>query len=319
VAQAGAASCWGEALARSLNTVAVNLSLDDRVTRKKIVEMTRRLGIKGITTSCSMALGDHGITPMEHTAGIATFANDGKLVKPYAILEIFTSKGDLLYSRERDEAPAPQVISHKVVEQMNQMMEMVVTQGTGKAAALDFTNVVGKTGTTSGYKDAWFIGFTGKYVASIWFGNDDNHPMAEVTGGHGPAPAWHSFMSVIHTSMNIPNIPGLQLHPVQVQEQQRLAELQRSDPLTSGAAASGADQPKKSASLLPEQTRETLKKLSATLHKAADNPDAAVIPAGQPPVGPPPPAAAAPGPAAPSASPAGRRAEQKSGTEAAVR
>jgi len=315
----GARVTLGEALARSLNTVAVYLSLN--VGRQKVVDMTRRLGIKGITPSCSMALGDHGITPMEHTGGIGTFANDGKLVKPYGILEIFTSKGDLLYSRERDEPPAPQVIAHKVVEQMNQMMQLVVTEGTGKAAALDFTHVVGKTGTSSSYKDAWFIGFTGKYVASIWFGNDDNHAMSEVTGGHGPAPAWHSFMSVIHTSMNIPTIPGLQPHPVQIQEQQRLAELQRSDPLN--APANGADGPKKSASLLPEQTRETLKKLSVTLRKAAENPDAAIVQAVQPaapappsPAGPTTPPAAAPPTPAPS--PSGRRAEQKSGAPSAA-
>ena len=320
----------GDALARSLNTVAVYLSLN--VGRQKVVEMTRRLGIKGITPSCSMALGDHGITPMEHTGGIATFANNGKLVKPYGILEIFNSKGDLIYSRERDEAPAPQVIAPKVVGQMNQMLEMVVTQGTGKAAALDFTNVAGKTGTSSNYKDAWFIGFTGKYVAGIWLGNDDNHAMAGVTGGHGPAPAWHSFMSVVHTSMNIPTIPGLAPHPTQIQEQQRLADLQRADPLIAAAPGSGPDAPKKSASLLPDPTREALKKLSAGLHKAAlqvdpspvaPAPAAATAPAAAAaPTNPPQPQNTAPAvPAGPkrSTEPPGRRAEQAPGAAGAIR
>jgi penicillin-binding protein 1A len=263
----------GDALARSLNTVAVYLSLN--VGRQKVVEMTRRLGIKGITPSCSMALGDHGITPMEHTGAIATFANNGKLAKPYAILEIFTSKGDVLYSRERDEPPAAQVISPRVVEQMNQMMQLVVTQGTGKAAALDFTHVVGKTGTSSNYKDAWFVGFTGKYVASIWLGNDDNRPMLNVTGGHGPAPAFHSFMSVVHTSMNIPTIPGLPPHPVQVAEQQRVAELQRTEPQTAGGQPLPGELPRKSASLMPEPTREALKKISFAMQKAGGQPVAA--------------------------------------------
>jgi penicillin-binding protein 1A len=269
----------GEALARSLNTVAVYLSLN--VGRQKVVEMTRRLGIKGITPSCSMALGDHGITPLEHTGAMATFANNGKLVKPYAILEIFNSKGDVLYSRERDEAPTPQVVAPKVVEQLNQMMQLVVTQGTGKAAALDFTNVVGKTGTSSNYKDAWFVGFTGKYVASIWFGNDDNRPMLNVTGGHGPAPAWHSFMSLIHTSMNIPPIPGLPLHPVQIAEQQRLADLQRTEP-QSVAVLGGPETQKKSASLMPDLTRDALKKLAIAMRKAGGLPEAA--PPAAPPV-----------------------------------
>ena len=310
----------GEALARSLNTVAVYLSLN--VGRQKVVEMTRRLGIKGITPSCSMALGDHGITPMEHTGGIATFANYGKLVKPYGILEIFTSKGDLIYSRERDEPPAPQVIAHKVVEQMNQMLEMVVTQGTGKAAALDFTNVAGKTGTSSSYKDAWFIGFTGKYVASIWLGNDDNHPMAGVTGGHGPAPAWHTFMSIVHTSMNIPNIPGLPTHPVQLQEQQRIAELQRADPLGVAATPTGTEGPRKSASLLPDPTREALKKLSIAMRKTAGGTEAGPAPAdpvaspGAKPVVPP--APVAPPVQNRAADPPGRRAEQSPGRPGAA-
>jgi penicillin-binding protein 1A len=302
----------GDALARSLNTVAVNLSLDPKVGRQKVVEMTRRLGIKGITPSCSMALGDHGITPLEHTGAIATFANDGKLVKPYGILEIFTSKGDLLYSRERDEQAAPQVVSRKVVEQMNQMMQLVVTQGTGKAAALDFTNVVGKTGTSSSYKDAWFVGFTGKYVASIWLGNDDNRPMLNVTGGHGPAPAWHSFMQVVHTSMNIPTIPGLPPHPVQIQEQQRIAEQQRLDPPV--APAAGAGDARKSISLMPEGTRDALKKIASAMRKVAEVPEPAPASAGAAP--PPPAAPAVPGgltpPAkAPAQAPADKRAENR--------
>ena len=287
----------GDALARSLNTVAVYLSLN--VGRQKVVEMTRRLGIKGITPSCSMALGDHGITPLEHTGAIATFANNGKLAKPYAIMEIFNSKGDLLYSRERDEPPAPQVISSKVVDQMNQMMQLVVTQGTGKAAALDFTHVVGKTGTSSNYKDAWFVGFTGKYVASIWLGNDDNRPMLNVTGGHGPAPAFHSFMSVVHTSMNIPTIPGLPPHPVQIQEQQRIAEQQRTEPQTTASSNAPGEAAKKTASLMPDPTREVLKKIAVAMRKAVGLAEPV-----QPAPTPAPPAAPAAPPAAPSTAPA---------------
>lgn len=303
----------GDALARSLNTVAVYLSLN--VGRQKVVELTRRLGIKGITPSCSMALGDHGITPMEHTGALATFANNGRLVKPYAILEIFTGKGDLLYSRERDETAPPQVVSTKVVEQLNQMMQLVVTQGTGKAAALDFTHTVGKTGTSSNYKDAWFVGFTGRYVASVWLGNDDNRPMNNVTGGQGPAPAWRSFMSVAHTSMNIPTIPGLSPHPTQIQEQQRIADLQRTEPQLSNAATLPGEAPKKIASLMPDPTREVLKKIGVAMRKASGQaePAAAATPAtNAPPVGPnaAPAASPAPAPARPAVPPSGRRAEQ---------
>ena len=104
----------------------------------------------------------------------------------------------------------PQVVERKVAEGLNWMMQKVVTDGTGQRAALDFTNVVGKTGTSTGPKDVWFVGATGKYVGTVWLGNDDNRPMSGgTTGGVFATPVWHSFMSVVHTDMNIPTIPGL--------------------------------------------------------------------------------------------------------------
>ena len=86
------------------------------------------------------------------------------------------------------------MIKRSVVEKMNWMLNKVVTDGTGTAAKLDFTNVAGKTGTSTGPKDVWFVGFTGKYVAGVWLGNDDNRPMASgITGGHSAAPVWHDL------------------------------------------------------------------------------------------------------------------------------
>src|SRR5262249_59130186 len=111
----------------SLNVPAVNVSL--QVGRDKVLEMTQRLGVVGVKKTCSMALGDTGITPLQHTAAYATFANGGKLTRPYAALALYNSKGDLIYSRDRDEPQAPQVINRRVDEQMNQMMLAVVTDG----------------------------------------------------------------------------------------------------------------------------------------------------------------------------------------------
>jgi penicillin-binding protein 1A len=271
------------ALAKSLNTVAAELSF--AVGREHVIELTQRLGIKGIRKTCSMALGDYGITPLEHTGGVATFANGGKLAKPYAILELINSKGEVVYSRERDEPEAPQVLSRNVAEQMNQMLEKVVSEGTAKAATLDFTTAAGKTGTSTGPNDAWFVGFTGKYVASVWLGNDDNKPMSGgTTGGHQAAPVWHKFMVLAHTDMNIPPIPGVPLHPRQIEEQSRIAELRNSDP--SRAAAADA---RRSTSLMPETTRDALKKLAASMKHIAEAPEA--TPTSTP--------AATPGPAKP--------------------
>jgi penicillin-binding protein 1A len=261
------------ALAKSYNTVAAELSFV--VGREKVIDLTKRLGISGVKKSCSMALGDGGITVLEHTGGIATFANDGKLAKPYGILDISNSKGELLYSRQRDEPPAPQVIKPKVAQGMNFMLQKVVTEGTGTHAALDFTNVAGKTGTSTGPKDVWFVGFTGKYVAGVWAGNDDNHPLlggSEHTGGHIAAPIWHNFMSVAHTDMNIAQIPGLDIHPAQVAEQARLADLKKAEAAagisTAAQTSTNADGTARPANAIPDHTRDTLKKLASALRKA---------------------------------------------------
>ncbi len=183
-------------------------------------------------------------------------------------------KGELIYSRERDEPEPAQLVSRQVAEGMNQMMSKVVTDGTAQLAALDFTNVAGKTGTSTGPNDNWFVGFTGKYVGGVWLGNDDNRPMASGnTGGHMAAPLWHSFMSVAHRDMNIPTIPGLQPHPVQVAEQQRIAELKRTDPAAAAALTGEALGPKTSP-IMSEPTRDTLKRIATALRKAAGMEDA---------------------------------------------
>ena len=272
------------ALAKSLNTVAAELSF--AVGREKVIDMTQRLGIQGVKKTCSMALGDGGITVLEHTGGVATFANGGKLAKPYSILDITTSRGDLLYSRERDEPPAPQILKPKVAEEMNFMLEKVVSEGTGKMAALDFTTVAGKTGTSTGPKDAWFVGFTGKYVAGVWAGNDDNRAMnggSSTTGGHIAAPIWHNFMAVAHTDMDIPQIPGLNLHPTQVAERARLDEVRRAEAAAGIVRAqAGPDGQSRPVNTMPEPTRAALKKLSGALRKAAGLPPEPESPAGSP-------------------------------------
>jgi penicillin-binding protein 1A len=94
---------------------------------------------------------------------------------------------------------------------------------------------------------------------------------AGVTGGHQAAPIWHDLMTVAHTDMNIPTIPGLAPHPRQVEEQQRLAALKAAQ------VAAGLDTPKaadsKSGSLMPDKTRAVLKSLVSALRKAEGAPE----------------------------------------------
>jgi penicillin-binding protein 1A len=232
-----------------------------------------------------MALGDYGIPPIEHAGGLATFANGGKSARPYAILDMVNSRGEMVYSREKDEPEPQQLVSLKVAEGMNQMMQKVVTDGTAQRAALDFTNVVGKTGTSSGPKDVWFVGATGKYVGVVWLGNDDNRPMAHGnTGGQLAAPLWQSFMSVAHRDMNIPTLPGLQPHPVQVAEQERIAQLKITNP---AAAAAEINAGKPQSVSMTEPARDALRRITGALRKAAgiaEPPPASTTPPGPAPI-----------------------------------
>ena len=108
------------------------------------------------------------------------------------------------------------------------------------------------------------MGFTGQYVTGVWFGNDDYTDIASgTTGGHMAAPVWHQYMVGAHTSMDIPQIPGLPLHPRQVEERQRLAEIRRDDPALAGGAA-GSDPAKR----IPPRTRKMLTSLSKLLKDA---------------------------------------------------
>ncbi|MGO8953439.1 MAG: transglycosylase domain-containing protein [Rhodomicrobium sp.] len=249
-----------EALMRSVNTIAVKLSLD--VGRDKVLEVAHRIGLTAVRKTCSMALGDTGIAPLDHTAGYAVFANGGLAVKPYAILELRNTRDEVVYSRERDEPPPARLFRREDIETLNTMLQKVVEEGTGQAAKLDFTNACGKTGTTSGPKDVWFMGFTGQYVTGVWFGNDDYTDIASgTTGGHMAAPVWKQYMVGAHTNMDIPQIPGLPLHPRQVEERQRLAEIRRDDP----TLGSGGSEPAKR---MPARTRKMLTSLSKLLKEA---------------------------------------------------
>ncbi|MGI9421990.1 MAG: transglycosylase domain-containing protein [Hyphomicrobiaceae bacterium] len=264
----GARISMTDALRRSLNTTAVATSL--RVGRKKVIELTKRLGIKGIRASCSMALGDRGITPIEHVGGYASFANGGLRTEPYAILDVYNSQGEHVYNRERDEPKPQRALARRVAEQMNQMLQTVVTNGTGRRAQLEFTHAAGKTGTSSSYRDAWFMGFTGRYVTGVWVGRDNFKPVYRsggrgMTGGSVPASIWQAYMSVAHKSMDIPTIPGLTPHPIQVAEQQRLAALRAQNP----NLARDRQNAENANRLISDQTKRALQRLNRALKVAA--------------------------------------------------
>ncbi len=250
------------ALMRSLNTVAVRLSLD--VGREKVLANVHKIGFTHVKKTCSMALGDTGLTLVDHTGGYAVFANGGMSVKPYAVEEIRNSFGKILYVRERDDPKPRRIFDRSKIEQLNAMLSLVVSSGTARRAQLPFTYAVGKTGTSSAWRDGWFMGFTGQYVAGTWFGNDDYSPTNKVTGGNLPAMAWKEFMMFAHATYNIPQIPGLPAHPSQVAEQQRLDTMRRVDARISRLHPSLRK--------LPPNTRKTLETLNGLFKDLGQKP-----------------------------------------------
>jgi len=283
------------ALAKSINTIAVKLSL--QAGREKVLEDLAKMGIKHLKKTCSLALGDNGMTPLEHTGGYAVFAAGGLEVRPYAIEEIRTlGGGDLVYSHERDEPPRKQIFDREMIAQLNTMLQAVVLEGTGKAAQLDYTYSAGKTGTSSAYRDAWFIGYTGQYVTGVWLGNDDFAPMARVTGGSFPAQTWKAYMVAAHDTDNIPQIAGLPVHPRQAAEQARIAAAMAQNAAANPEVVATAPESVKDMSAA---TRQVLEKLGSMLKDARPlspsdaRPDRAEAPAAQPPATAPKPSLAA--------------------------
>jgi len=180
------------AFARSINTVAVGLG--EEVGRDSVIRAARRLGIRSrLDPQPTLALGTEVLTPLELTAAYVPFANGGMAVTPYGFKRIRTRSGKILWERT---PPAPRrAIEDGPLRNMNVMLAQVVSAGTARTAQLSDRPVGGKTGTTSDYADAWFIGFTGGYVAGVWVGNDDfTVKTNRVTGGSAPARIWRAFM-----------------------------------------------------------------------------------------------------------------------------
>jgi penicillin-binding protein 1A len=203
------------AITKSINTIPIRLSLalgngNAKAGRMKIVKTARDMGIRTpLIDTPSLPIGAGEVTILDHVGAYATFPRDGKMLPPHAILEVRTGTGETVWRFDRDGPTPKQVIPVSVARNMNMMMNSVVENGTARRARLDGVQVAGKTGTTNGYRDAWFVGYTGNYVGGVWFGNDDYAPMNRMTGGSLPAMTWHAIMEYAHQGIEIKTIPGV--------------------------------------------------------------------------------------------------------------
>lgn len=182
------------ALTHSLNVATAALSKE--LYLKDIAANARKMGISTkLNLTPSMVLGTNGVKVLDMAAAYTVLANGGYAVWPHAINEISSKDGHQLYVRQPDKQK--QIIAGNIVKQMAQMLSHVITRGTGKKAQLPYF-AAGKTGTTQNYRDAWFVGWAGGYVAAVWVGNDNEKPMNKVGGGTIPAEIWHDVMLAAH-------------------------------------------------------------------------------------------------------------------------
>ena len=197
-----------QALAMSLNTVAVRLGLE--VGAANVVRTAHRLGITSkLEPNASIALGTSEVSPLELVGAYAPFANGGYVANPHIVERIRTVEGNkTLYARNAD--TPNRVIDPRSVAMMNTMMEQTLISGTARKAEIPGWTAAGKTGTSQDFRDAWFVGYTAKLVTGVWLGNDDNSPTRKATGGGLPVEVWTRFMRAAHQGIKPEPIPGTQ-------------------------------------------------------------------------------------------------------------
>jgi penicillin-binding protein 1A len=200
------------ALAHSRNVVTVKILEDIGV--GYVLPFVKKLGIESsIKRDLSIALGTSGVSLMELTSAFAVFANGGERIKPIFIKKIVTMKGEVLEENtpyiemeekeeeeETPKTPTPalkeQAISPQNAFIMTHLLQGVVQHGTGQRAKVLGRPVAGKTGTSSDYSDAWFIGYSPSLLAGVWVGFDDKTSLGKnETGSRAALPIWISFMS----------------------------------------------------------------------------------------------------------------------------
>jgi penicillin-binding protein 1B len=176
------------ALEQSLNVPAVQAA--KTVGTKQIVQLLHRLGVTSAIGDdlSSVALGSSSVSLMEITAAYGAVANGGIAVKPTVVRSTRDRQGDVIWNTvpDRQQATSPQG-----AYVLTSLLEGVIQRGTAsKAKVLGFSGAVaGKTGTTDGYRDAWFVGYTSDVVIGVWVGFDDERSL-RLTGSQAALPIW---------------------------------------------------------------------------------------------------------------------------------
>jgi penicillin-binding protein 1A len=169
-------------------------TLQQRVGTRTVVRLAGDAGLGGLPEVPSLALGTGVVSPLDLTAAYTMFPGAGQVARPRGIVSVENANGSRVFDRAVERA---QIIDDAVAFQMVSMLRDVVDRGTGSPArALGVAGPVGgKTGTTDGYRDAWFVGFSTSVVAGVWIGFDQPAPIGPAAYASRVAlPIWADFM-----------------------------------------------------------------------------------------------------------------------------
>ena len=192
------------ALQNSLNTVAVallqELGFDKVIATAKSLGISRELG-----RFYPMALGAYEQTVLDMTAAYAAINNGGIYVKPTPFEEILGPNGELLWSRRVEGDPGKRAVNSDIAAMMMWMLQRAVQSGTGGGAALPNRPVAGKTGTSEGGRDLWFIGSIPQLTTGVWLGYDDSRGTKDTSVL--ATYAWRAFMAPITKNLPVRQFP----------------------------------------------------------------------------------------------------------------
>ena len=141
----------------------------------------------------------NGVSPLEMAKGYATIANNGGYRNPTCIEKITNAQGEEIYKADQT---ATVIYKENACRQMTDILQSVITSGTGRGYSLGSMPCAGKTGTTNDNKDGWFVGYTPYYTTSVWVGYDIPKEVPGLGGGTYPGRIWHDFMVKIHEGLD---------------------------------------------------------------------------------------------------------------------
>ena len=198
------------AFAESRNIPALKLAA--HVGIHKVIDMAHQFGVTSdIPPFLPIALGAVGITLEEQVASYSVFPNDGIRVAPHLVRRVSNADGIVLW---QDKPAVKEVISQPTARTMMTLLEAVVQHGTGAAAAQLHHPLGGKTGTTSDFTDAWFLGFSPSVTCGVWVGYDSRESLGDKeTGARAALPIWIDFMRAAVANSPDEQFPGAQAEP----------------------------------------------------------------------------------------------------------